>query len=383
MFPGPISITLPGDVTSGRVTGDGTFDLRNNTLRASLDFKASSVSTNDLDLSDAELKAQITKLLPAPDQSGTGSDAVPFDGLQTQLDAHVSNIEAAGYAVDSADVAVTTQEGLVRIGNIAVRRADNALSASGTCSLPRDMKSWNAAPATFDFSLDAPSISAFNAEPNLTGPNGKLEAAGTLTNGPDGYEGNITADVSELHMQDFTADGLKLNVSIAKSVASIDTLTFSLNPTDGFSATGHVALQAPYAYDGAVQAQIRDLSKFDALIASLKGGLAGALNLVWHGKGDLSTLRSTGDLQFSLKNGKVQDVQAVNADVSGNYSPEGLNFPTFSVTSSRGNLSAVIAASNDVLRVNQIAVSQGGRPLLTGSLAVPARSSHAGQGRIR
>ena len=355
------------DVTSGSVAGDGTFDLRNNTLRASLAVKAASVSGKDLDVSAANVKAEITERLP----QGTNGTADMIDGLETQLDGHVSDLRAGVYAIDSADVDASVKDGLVRIGNIAARRAANSLSASGTFSAPRDMTSWETVPGSFGFSLQAPSMAAFNAEPNLKGPDGAIQAGGSLTNGPDGCDGAITADVSELRMQDFAANGLKLNVSIRKSVATIDTLTFSLNPTDGFSATGHVALRAPYAYDGAVQAQIRDLSKFNALLSGLKGGLAGALNLDWRGKGDAATLRSTGNLQFSLKNGKVQDVQAINATVAGSYSPEQVDFPTFHITSSRGEVSAVIAARNDVLRVNEIAFKQGGRPLLTGSLSIP------------
>ena len=362
---------LAGGVTSGRIAGDGTFDLRDNTLRADLELKASSVSTNNLDLSAADIKAHVVKRLPAQDQAGTA----PFDGLQAQLDAHVADVQAGGYAIDSADVALDSRDAVVRIVNIAAQRADNALSASGTCTLPRDMAAWVGMPATFAFSLNAPRMAAFRAEPDLTGPTGVIEAAGALTNGTDGIGGAITANVSQLRMQDFSADGLKLNVSIAKSVAAIDTLTFALNPTDGFSATGHVGLRAPYAYDGVVQAQIRDLSKFDAPLAALnpglKGGLAGALEIDWRGKGDLTTLRSYGDLRLSLKDGKVMNVQAIGADIAGSYSPEQLTFPTFGVTSSLGGISAVIAARNDVLRVDRIAFQQGGRTLLSGSLAVP------------
>jgi hypothetical protein len=375
---------LAGGVTHGAVAGDGTFDLRNNTLRAGLEVKASEVSTGDLDVSAADVKVQVTKLLPATEPSGT--DAPPFDGLQTQIDAQVSNIRAGAYAVDSAQLGLSTRDETVRLESAAVRRADNVLTASGTYSMPRDMKSLVTAPGTLDFSLNAPSISNFNAEPNLTGPNGAVQASGALTNGPEGCGGLITADASGLRMRDFTADGLKLRVSIARSVASIDTLTFSLNPTDGFSATGHVLLEKPYTYDGAVQAQVRDLSKFNGLLSSVSatpenglplksqspdGPIAGALNLTWRGKGDLSTLRSTGDLEFTLANGQFQNVRAINVGISGNYSPDQLDFPTFGVTSSLGNFSAVIAAQHNLLRVDQIAVQQGNRPLLSGSLAIP------------
>ena len=363
--------------TGGRVAGNGTFELRNNTVRANLEITAAGVNSNGLDVSAAGMKAQIIKVLTTPDKSGSG--AAVFDGLQAQFDGHVSDIRAGAYAVDSADVDVAVKEGIARIDKIAVRRANNGLSASGTCTLPRDMTSWQTTPASIDFSLQAPSIAAFDDEPNLKGPDGVVQAAGTLRNGPDGCDGSITADVTGLRMQDFSADGAKVDVTIQKSIATINSLTFSLNPTDGFSATGHVGLRAPYAYDGGVQAQIRDLSKFNAFVSNLKGGLAGALNLDWKGKGDLSTLRSTGDLQFSLKNGKVADVQTINAAIVGSYSPEQLDFPTFAITSNKGDISAVIAAQSNVLRVNNIAVKQGGRVLLTGSVAIPLDLRRPGQ----
>jgi hypothetical protein len=356
---------------SGRIAVDGAFDLRNNTLRANLNLKASDVSGDILDLSEAEVKAEITKSLPTAAQSGTGPQAAPFVGLQTQLDTHVTDLRAGAYAIDSADIGVTTRDALVNVENLAVRRANNVLTATGTYTMPGDMASWTTAPTNLAFSLSAPSLAAFNAEPNLTGPDGQASVAGVLINGPDGYGGKITANVTALRMQDFTAQGLTLDVSIAKSLATINTLTFALNPTDGFSATGHVGLQSPYSYDGTLQAQARDLSKFNALLSSIKPGLAGALNLNWSGKGDLSTLRSTGALQLSVTNAKVQTVQAINVAVSGTYSPDQLTFPTFNVTSSLGGVSAIIAARQDVLTVNQIALSQGGKPVLTGNVTIP------------
>ncbi len=168
------------------VAGDGTFELRDNTLRASIGLKASSLSTNGLDLSAAVVNVKLTKLLRRPDRSGPASDATPFDGLQTELDAHVSGLEAAGTPSIPRTRTFSIRDGIARMGNVAVRRADNVLSASGTLSMPRDMKSWAAAPWSLDFSLNAPSMDAFNAEPNLNGPNGAIRAAGALTNGPEG-----------------------------------------------------------------------------------------------------------------------------------------------------------------------------------------------------
>jgi hypothetical protein len=233
------------------------------------------------------------------------------------------------------------------------------------------MASWDTAPGAFGFSLHAPSMAAFDAEPNLTGPDGSIQADGALTTSLNGCGGAITVDVSKLHMQDFSADGLQFNVSIRNSVATIDNLTFALNPTDGFGAWVAVALRPPYACECYARAHIRDLSKFNGIFPNVKGGLGGALDFDWSGKGDLTTLKSRGNIQFSLKNGKVADVQAINAAIAGSYSPEQVDFPTFRVASSRGDISAVITARNDVLRVNEIALKQGGRPLLSGSFSIP------------
>lgn len=359
------------DITSGRIAGDGTFDLRNNTLRASVEIKPTNVSASNLDISQADIKAEFTKFLPPPSQSGSSANTAPFDGLEAQLSAQVFDIRAAAYAVDSAGANISLRDGVVRLEKVAVARAGNTLAASGTYALPRDMHSWAAAPGDFSFSLDAPSIAAFNAEPNLKGPDGKAEAAGALTNGANGYAGRITAELSDLRMQDFAANGLKMSVSVQKNVATIETLAFSLNPTDGFSVTGDIGLQQPYPYNGTVQAQIRDLSKFNALLSGLKGGIAGGLSLDWRGKVDLATLNSSGQVQFSLQNGKVQDVQAINAAIAGSYSPVQVDLPTFWLTSSKGGVSAIIAARNDLLRVNNILVRQAGRTLVSGSLAIP------------
>jgi hypothetical protein len=353
-------------ISSGKIAGNGTFDLRNNTLKASLDLQASAISAPQLELTNAAIKAEITKALP----QNSGTDSAPFDGLQSTITAHLTDLRAAAYALDSADVQISSNDADIRIEKLSAQRAANTLSANGSATLPRDLSKLDTAPGNLTFAIHAPSLAAFNAEPNLKGPDGTVETDGTLTNGPDGANGAITADVSSLHMQDFSADGLKLAVSIKNSVATIDTLTFALNPTDGFSATGRVNLRGDHAYDATASAHIRDLAKFNALLP-IQAGLAGALDLDWRGSGDLASLRSTGALQFSLANGRFQDIRSINAAITGTYSPDRLDFPTFRIASSKGDLSAVIAARNDLLSVSNIAISQAKRPLLTGSFAIP------------
>jgi len=355
---------LVTDISSGKVNGSGTFDLRDNSLRAGLDMKATDLYGNSVEVASGDFHAEMTKAF----SSGSGGT---FDGLAIEAHGRGAELRAGDYALDSAAVDFSLEDGVARFENVAATRAQNSLAASGTYWLPRDLASAGSAPASFQFSVQAPSIAAFRAEPNLNGPDGNLEAGGSVTNGPSGWNGAISGSASDLRMRDFAAQGFEFGVTIRNSVAAIDTLRFALNPTDGFSASGHVDLQKPYSYDGILKAQIRDLSKFNALVPSLKGGVAGALGLDWQGEGDLDTLASTGSLNFSLRNGRVADVHAINAAIAGSYNPEEIDFPSFSVTSSLGAVSAVIAANNNVLRVNNISVKQAGRTLLTGGAALP------------
>ncbi len=359
-----------GDLDSGSVNGNGTFDLSGNDLKAGFDLKARSIFGKEIEVSEGEFSGRMMKVLTSGSQA-TNDIAALAEGFEAHVEASGTDIRAGDYAIDSVNGAVSVSDGIVRIEKASATRAKNTVEASGSYTLPHDLSAWDRSPGSIEFSMDAPSIAAFRAEPDLTAPDGSVEAGGTLENGPQGCNGSITANVAGLHMQDFSANGLNLAVSIHNSVASIDKLVFALNATDGFSTTGHVDLRKPYTYDGTAQGQIHDLSVFNAFIPKRAGGIGGAVTLNWSGSGDLETLAGTGNLQFSMKNGKAAGVQGINAAIAGSYSPEQLDFPAFSVTSSRGDVSAVIAARNDVLRVNDIVFKQGGRAMLTGSVAIP------------
>ena len=199
---------LAAEVAGGRVSGDGTFDLKNNRLRATLDVKASNVTCT---VPGGGLRENEGECLEGPAAAGpVGRDRrkrPPFKGLQTELDAQGSDIRAGEYAMDSGGLRVSTKEGVVRIEKMTAQRAQNTLTASGTYEMPGDMKPWTTAPGSAQFAVHAPSLAAYNAEPNLKGPDGELEASGTIKNGPDGYRGGMTANLSALRMQDFRPTG--------------------------------------------------------------------------------------------------------------------------------------------------------------------------------
>lgn len=366
-------------ISQGAVSGGGTFSLRNQLFTVALDVTAKDVAAENFGTANADVKLDATKKLESPKPQGqqqTPQQAKeesepPFVGLQIRMNATFTGIHAANYALDSGAVKLSIDNEKVRLESVDLQRAEAAITASGNATLPRDMKSWDTMPADAKFNVAIPSLAAFNIEPDLNAPNGRIEASGELSNRATGYNGKISADVTEITLRDFAAQKLALDMTIAQSVATIDTLSFALNETDGFSGNGHVGLKKPFDYDAALEAHIRDLSKFNALAPDVKGGFAGALALNWTGNGNIDQLQNTGNLQLKLSNGKAAEVSAINAEIAGNYSPETIDVPTFRINTSKGDIALAIALQNTLLQIRDIAVKLGGKPILTGSVSLP------------
>ena len=373
-------------ITQGSVSGNGTFALRNQLFTAQFDVNAKEIAAENFAVASGEVKLDAKKKLPqqtaqqqqkknnttpAQQQQEQQSEP-PFDGLQTRLNAGFEGIRADKYAVDSVALNLSTDNENVQLQTLTLSRGENKIDASGSATLPRDMKSWETMPAEAKFTVNVPSLAAFNAETDLAGPNARIEANGDLSNGANGYNGKISLDVTSITFRDFAADKLSLDATIAQGVATINALTFALNPSDGFSASGRVGLQKPFVYDAKLQAQIRDLSKFSALAPDVKGGFAGALALDWSGSGNIEQLQNSGDVRLKLDNGKVGDeVRAIFAEIAGSYSPEFIDVPTFWITSSRGDIAMKIGAGNEEIKISDIAVKLGNKPVLGGSISLP------------
>lgn len=356
-------------ITSGSVTGGGPLSLKNKIFTAALTVSAKEVAAENFRVGSADVKLDATKSLAAPADSQ--EPAAPFDGLKTHVDATIADVRAANYALDSGTLALSTDNERVRLGTLELRRTQNTVTASGDVVLPRDMKSWTTAPANVRFEIAAPSIAAFNAEPDLNAPNARLEANGELTNGAAGANGKITLLATGITFREFSADKLSLDVGIADNTATIHSLMFALNATDGLTASGHVGLQKPFVYDATVQARVRDLAKFNSFVPDMQGGLGGSLALDWSGSGNIDQLQNSGEARLRLDGGKAAGVSAINAEIAGAYSPEFINVPTFRIDTSKGDIALKIGMGNNAVKVSDIAVKLGGKPVLTGFITLP------------
>jgi len=357
---------VASQLTQGAATANGTITLRNKVFSLKLDGALNEIVGANFELASAGVKLEATKSIDTKDPN-----APPFEGLQTRVDATFSGIIADKYALDSGTLNLSTNNAQVRLEAVDFRRASDAITASGNLTLPRDLKSWDTAPFDVKFSMVAPSLSALNNEPNLTSPNAQIEVNGTLANGADGYSGNVNAAVTNITYQDFTAESLTLKVAITHSIATIEALDFALNQTDGFTGKGRVELRKPFTYDGSLQANVRDLSKFNALVQNIKNGIGGSLSLNWQGNGNVAEMQHSGNIALALSNAKAAEVQTINAQIAGTYSPELIDLPTFWITTNKGDLLATIGLKDRVLTIGNILVKQANKPLLSGSMSLP------------
>lgn len=357
------------DISGGAVSGGGPMALKNKIFTTDLALTAKEIAAAKFGVGLADLKLSVTKTLAAT--AGDQQPAAPFDGLQTRVDAAFTDIRADRYALDAGTLAFSSDNARAQLTALEFHRAQNSITASGEAVMPRDMKSWASAPADGKFAVTAPSVAAFNTEPDLTAPNAHLEAGGAITNGANGTEGKINLLATGITFREFAAEKLSLDVSIAQNVATIESLAFALNATDAVTASGHAGLQKPFLYDGRLQARVRDLARFDSFVPDMKGGLGGSFALDWNGSGNLDQMQNSGEARLRLEGGKAAGVTAINAEIAGAYSPEFVNVPTFRINTSKGDIALKIGMGNSAAKISDITVQLGGKPVLTGFITVP------------
>ncbi len=391
-FEGSLQVAAPElrDLVSnlnGSIVANGQFGLHARKFTAALDLAAKDIGMEKLGIGSATAKIGATKVLPEPppknaheNETGRQVDqrqkeerpATIFDGLQSNITASFQDARAERFAADFVTVAVSSSENHATLESLEINRAANKLTASGTCDVPRHASQLQNTSFDARFAIEAPSVNAFYAEPDLNAPNARLTATGHISHDAAGYAGRVSANAVEIAFRDFSADRLALEIALTENTATIETLNLALNPADGFAGSGHVELRAPFRYDGALQVQLHDLSKFDSLVPNLKGGLAGSVSLNWSGSGEVRTIRHSGSIDLKVANAEAGDaLKAINAEVAGAYSPEFIDVPTLTVTTDKGDFAAAISLRDQLFAVRDIVVKKGKQQLLSGSLSLP------------
>ncbi|MGI8431703.1 MAG: translocation/assembly module TamB domain-containing protein, partial [Chthoniobacterales bacterium] len=153
------------------------------------------------------------------------------------------------------------------------------------------------------------------------------------------------------------------------------------NDQDYLKAHAVVGLQKPYAYNGALTANLADLSAFEPLLSTpeKKTPLAGSLVVNWKGEGTAATLENNiGDLNLKLERGRYAELQNLQAKVEAHYTRQELNVPIIFFGSDQLDFNASLMAKGETLEISKIQIDQGKAKYATGYVALPFIWSNLG-----
>ena len=155
-------------------------------------------------------------------------------------------------------------------------------------------------------------------------------------------------------------------------------MELKLNATDGISGNGSVSLGRPFNYDGQIAGNVHDLALFNPLLQAVgfNQPIAGSLLIDWHGFGTSEMKQHSGYGTVKLLKGRLGDLQPIEADLAGNYSPESMDFPTFEIEAGQSKLNTVIRFQHGALELNKIRYQFNHQEVATGTIQVPMDLLH-------
>lgn len=348
---------------AGDATAEGTFDLKDGRLVANAAIRGNQLSYQANRLSTTTVNITLTKQLRT-----TESPAMFYDGLEASVKAVVSGVQPAGYQAETVTLEFTAKGPRVELRNLDVTQQGNRLQASGSYVMPRDLKRLATGEAEAKFALTAPNLAAF--APDLSGA---VEAAGTFTQKGERTDGKIKVQGSQIKFRQFTAQQLQASASIAGTDVVVEKLDILLQDQDFIRAEGKLSTRQPIPYSGTLNANVRDLSVFQPILDTMgrKEKLAGSLHVAWKGSGAVNTVEHTGDVTLNVTKGTFGPTTDIETSIAGTYSPQFIDLPKFSMSSSRGSFSTVVSLRESKLMIRDLAYMQGGMQFLTANVTMP------------
>ncbi len=356
-------------ITTGSMHGSGHFKIEAKEFTGTFDTSADSVSGKQVALKNGDATLRLSVAI------GPRTPEMPwFEGVRAHIDGRLGSLRLGAYELDTGAFAGQVQEGLLRVDSAEFHRGPNTIQCKAEYDLPTLRRnrvfSWADAVGSLRFNLDAPSLAAFAAAPNVSGTRalgGATKATGDLRHSAGILNGRLKVEASELRFQEFTARQFKVEVPIENNTAQIRDFQLDLNGKDRLAGDGSIGLVAPFSYNGSLSGTLQNLNTFQPL---LKTPIAGSLQIDWHGAGQLQTLQHSGEGQATVRQGRFGDFTGIDGEIAGTYSPEKIELGTFRVRSDQGSVKAGVRMHDQRLKIDQLLV-QIGTSTVKGSFNLP------------
>jgi hypothetical protein len=313
--------------------------------------------------------------------AGQDKGALPFwKRFEAHISGTVGEFKVGGYSGESAEIDLTTEDGKVTIGKLRVTSGQNDLELTGGFGLPEAGEQFDLTRADFAMAVDARDVKAFVAQRTTQPMRGDLSVRGTISQKEGWIQGSLEISGTDVHFGGLDLSGIAGTIDIERSVVHVRRLTAALPDGGSLNASGTYALNAPFAYAGAVHADVKDLAPFAALAAQFGQAwdFGGALKLDWTGDGQRQPASHTGEGAVTLRGGRFDRLAGVDADVACSYSPLGIELPKVRLQTGPTEIRTGLALSDKQLRVSHFEIRQRGALVATGTAHVPLDLTRSG-----
>ena len=363
---------------SGAGTVTGTAEIKNAVLSADLSFSGGPLACGEVGA------AQFTGTLKASKQMPPANERkLYYADLHSQIHVEMTDGHSGENIFDSAvaDIAIDGRD--VKIERFVALRKENTFTVVGSYVLPDDLKNLRSQPGSVTVSLGAIELGDYWPEDSPNRITGPLQFSGnvTITNGV--MNGQLSVYGSNLKVRNLVIPEISAETVITNNVVYVNDFTAKLNERDFIGGHGIFSLDKPYAYSGRLVANVSDLARFKPLLVAMGNNneIAGSLVIDWEGSGQAAEFKNSGKLKLKLEKGRYANLQALQANIDADYSPDGLNVPTIFLGSDKMDFQANLTAKGETLEISKIQIDQGQAKYAAGYVALPFVWKNLGTGK--
>jgi autotransporter translocation and assembly factor TamB len=362
-----ITAKFPQPLT-GAATVTGRAEIRDAVLRADLSFSGGPIAFANGSAAKVTGTLKASKEMPP-----AGAARIYYADLHSQIHLDMTDVRSGENLFDSVQADLTSEGASVKIERVVALRKQNSLTLAGQYLLPDDVAHILAQPANFSIALGAVELADYWPIDSLNRITGPLQMSGEVTVRDGKANGQLSVYGSNLKIRSLTIPRLSAQASIANNVVYLNDFTANLNERDFMDGSGVLSLDRPYRYSGKVYVNIADLARLKPILAAAGNNneIAGSLMINWEGSGELAEFKNTGKLKLALEKGRYANLQALQANIDANYSPEGLDVPTIFLGSDKMDFQAILTAKGSTLEISKIQVDQGKAKYAAGYVSLP------------
>jgi autotransporter translocation and assembly factor TamB len=361
----------------GSINVTGTAEIANAVFRADLSFSGGPIAHGDLSAAQVTGTVKASKQMPP-----TNERKMYYADLRSQIHVEMTDGHSGENLFDSATVDVTTDGPNVKVERFVAVRKENTMTASGHYLLPDDLAQLLTQPAGFTISLGAIEMGDFWPEDSPNRITGPLQVSGEVTVTDGKANGQLSIYGSKLKFRNVTIPEVSAQVVISRNIVYLNDFTTKLNERDFIAGSGVFSLDKPWHYSGKLSANVADLARLKPLLVAMGNNneIAGSLVIDWQGTGDAAEFKNSGTLKLRLEKGRYANLQALQANIDADYSPEGLNVPTIFLGSDKMDFQAILTAKDSTLEISKIQIDQGQAKYAAGYVLLPFVWKNIGTG---